>query len=423
MTQRDHGVAEHTVPGRGGGPVSRRVALRRLAALGIGVTTGAAMVTACGDQNRAAAPAAAPPPLAPARPGHPASPPRAYNWKESNTRRLRTSLSDSKTRGVNHVFIGDSITAGVLGAAERPPYDALMAWPRFYRSALQAHGIRVAGTGLVPCSSGDAPLDSRWNTSSGWDASLAYTLIANGIGETATFVSDTPGTEVSVYYFGNSSGMTVSVDGGAGTDLPMDGVAHARVHTVTGLPDTVHAVEVTTTSAAYNQLVGASTQGGNGLVCHNISVCGATASGPNLAAWATTTPGYLNATLVGALSAASITPDAVYVALGGDDIQAGYQNAQIVAALTALRRQFSSSDVIFIGENQFNGYQAVWGHWLMTLHALADHLDCPLVDLYERYGEYDDAVANELMGDGAHLNAKAQADTGRAIAWLASSPP
>lgn len=415
------GVAEQAVLGHVGAAVSRRTALRGLATLAVGTTTGA-LLEGCGERRTAAATAAPPARSTPPPPDERFGPPRAYNWTESNTRRLRASLDGAATSRANHVFIGDSITAGYLGPAENPPYDALVAWPRMYRSALHASGTPVAGTGLVPCVSGDAPFDPRWSRSGGWDASLAYTLFVSRTGETATFVSDTPGTEVSVYYSGNSSGMTVYVDGSGGADLPMDGVDHAMVHTVSGLPNTRHTVMVTTTSDSYNQLVGASTQGGNGLVCHNISVGGATASGPCLAAWSTTTPGFVNATLVGALTAAAIVPDVVYVALGGNDILAGYGTSQIIDGLKALRKQFRSSDFVLIGENQFDGYQAIWGRWLRALYALAHHLDCPLVDLYDRYGEYDDAVASRLMGDGAHLNATAQVDVGRTVAALAYGP-
>jgi lysophospholipase L1-like esterase len=399
---------------------SRRAVLRTLA-LGAGAAT--VLVAGCGQRAPAASPPLASNGSAPtATPVSGLGPPRAYNWKASNTARLRASLANGAIGRSNHVFIGDSITAGYLGGAENPQYDALKAWPRVYRSAIQTGGVAVAGTGLVPCIAGDAPYDPRWTRSSGWDASLAYTLFVRAAGETATFVSDTPGTEVSVYYFGNSAGMTVNIDDGPDIELPMDGAAHPLVHNETGLSDTTHTVVVSTTSASYNQLVGASTQGGSGLVCHNIAVGGATASGPNLAAWATTTPGYINATLVGALTAASVTPDVVYVALGGNDIQNGYSTAQIIAALASLRAQFPSSDYVLIGENQFDGYQSVWGSWSRALHGLADGLDCPLVDLYQRYGEYSQAVASQLMGDGAHLNAKAQNDIGNLIAALARTP-
>jgi lysophospholipase L1-like esterase len=412
-------VAGEVAIGHVDGLLSRREALRGLGLLGVGAFAASPLIAACGEKTPAASPAEQHelPRVSAERPSLPC----VYNWKASNTGRLRASLDGATNKRVNHVFIGDSITAGYLGGSENPQYNALIAWPRVYRSALQAQGIPVAGTGLVPCISGDAPYDPRWTRSGGWDASLAYMVFVRASGETATFVSDTPGTEVSVYYFGNSAGMKINVDGGSDSHLPMDGVAHANVHTVTGLPNTAHTVVITTTTAEYNQMVGASTQGGDGLVCHNIAVGGATASGPKLAAWATTTPGYINPALVGALTAASIIPDVVYVALGGNDIQDGYSTSQIVTALTTLRNQFASSDVIIIGENEFDGYQSVWRQWSSALHALADTLDCPLVDLYVRYGEYSNAVANRLMGDGAHLNAKAQSDIGTTIASLASS--
>jgi lysophospholipase L1-like esterase len=398
--------------------LTRRAALRRLALLGISVGAATTLASACDRTAPAVGQAAS---AAPSVPVPPLGPARAYNWKASNTKRLRASLDRASSLRANHVFIGDSITAGYLGGAETPQYDALEAWPMFYRSVLRDNGIPVAGTGLVPCISGDAQYDPRWTRSGAWDASLAFTLFVRADGESATFASDLPGTEVSVFYSGNSAGMKITIDGGPDIDLPMDGVGHSVVHTETGLSNTAHTVTISTTSDSYNQLIGASTQAGDGLICHNIAVGGATASGPNLAAWATTAPGYLNATFIGALTAASVTPDVVYVALGGNDIQNGYSVPDIIAGLSDLREQFPSSDYVLIGQNEFDGYQAVWSDWSRALHQLADTLDCPLVDLYERYGEYRQAVEKRVMGDGAHLNGRAQEDIGTTMAALALS--
>lgn len=353
----------------------------------------------------------------------------AYNWKASNTRKLTASIGKAAAgKGIaNHLMIGDSMTAGVMGGAESPTANTLTAWPERYRALLANRGVPTSGTGVAPCIKGDFQYDTRW-TLTGWNTGLAYTAYTTSAGSTATFVSDQAGTSVSVYYAGNSSSMTVTIDGGAPVALTMDGVQHTVVQNFTGLANTVHTVVITSVGTSYNQVIGASVQGGtSGLRVHNIAVGGSTAhysTSGFLATWDVTTAGYMNPILTGCLTASSITPDVVYVCLGGNDLanDSGYVLANTIGALSALRTQYATSDFVLIGETMTNAITTTKHEtFLNGLYSLADTLDVPVIDMYDRFGNYTQMVANLLMGDGAHPNASAQFAFGQNIANLVMS--
>jgi lysophospholipase L1-like esterase len=350
----------------------------------------------------------------------------AYNWKSSNTRLIRRGLGRvmAGKGSANFLVIGDSMSAGYLGSAETPSADTLSAWPEIMRAVLANRGITSGGTGVVPCIKGNLQYDSRWNIGSGWDLSLAYIAFTTSTNKVSTFVSDQPGTSVSVFFMGNSTAMKVNIDGGADHVLTFSNTNAPNVATFSGLADTVHTVVITTTAATYNALIGASVfTPGVGLHVHNIAVGGSYAhypSGDFLASWDQVTPAHMNPVLCGSVAAAGITPDAVFVGLGGNDVQnASYSQAGTLAAIAGLRAQFSTSDFILIGETELSTHEAAGAALVAAEYTLADTLDVPLVDMLDRFGDYATMNGHGLIGgDGAHPTAVAQADWGRNMANL-----
>lgn len=355
----------------------------------------------------------------PGSPGTPGTPGSSgttvHNWRASNTRRVKASLGRAMSGGLaHHAFLGDSETGYFVGTGA----DQLGMWPRVYRSTLAALGVPIGGTGFVPAANaGPGPFDSRWTFTNWTNANEYRASTATGAG--AVFTSDTAGTGVRVAYLDTSAAFTVSIDGAAPVAPPIGGSSTVRSYAVTGLANTTHTVTVTATAASPpTYLIGASVTAASGLVCHNLGRFGATASGSGAGAWSDVSSFVnVNRAWVGSLPA---TPDVVWLALGVNDVINAVPTATITAALSTLRGQFASSDVILVAQYEPQG-QAAWPAYIQALYALADTLDVPLLDLYDRSGGYTAANGNGLMGDTTHPNSAAQRDWGRAAALLVAA--
>lgn len=350
-----------------------------------------------------------------------------YNWKASNTRKLRASLgrAQSGTGLADHAFFGDSETDRYIGTGN----DYLNMWPRVYRSVLASLGIPVGGSGFVRAAATSASNDPRWTFTGTWASSNTFASIAAS-GATATFTSTDPGTTLQFVYYGTSAPFTITVDGAApangsvtvtsgtysaGTVTPAGGLILIKL-TVTGLSNAVHTFVLTTTSASTTYVLGADLYGASGLLVHNFGIYGTTAQ---LVA-ASISSGITGA--IPSFGGAISTPDVVHIALGVNDISVPRTPAQVAADMTSIANAFPNSDKVIYAQYQPAGTtQAGWEAQVAALYGVADTLDVPLVDLYDRSGGWNTAVSNGLMGDAVHPNAAAQRDWGRNCALAAAS--
>lgn len=337
-----------------------------------------------------------------------------YNVKATNTRGLRRSIGLAQAgKGLaHHAFLGDSETDYYMGSDGSDPR---LMWPRVYRSVLAGSGVPVGGSGVVFAAKA-APLnvDPRWTFTSGWEAQGPYRL-SSANGDVATFTSTDPGTTVAICALRGSGPIGWSIDGGAatGTVDPIGTVTDPATYVLaTGLADTTHTLTLTSTGATGSfYLISASTYRASGLLVHNLAWYGITAQAyADRSVWNNLNPIY-----TGALPA---TPDVVWLALGVNDINSGGRTPdQVAADLTTLRQQFPDSDCVLVAQYQPQGStDSAWGAYVARLYALADTLDVPLLDLFDRSGGYTTADAAGLMGDVTHPNAAAQVDWGRAAA-------
>lgn len=343
-----------------------------------------------------------------------------YNLKASNTRRIRAGVGKALVGQTlsHHVFIGDSETLYSNGAGP----DHLNMWPRMLQKTLSAQsGVQIGGTGVVPVanvdSGGGAYLDPRWVITSGTWTNNATFLQSSTSGAKLTFTSDTAGTTVDVGFFGNSSGFTVAIDGGTPVAASPSGTVVMNHYTVTGLANTTHTVVITTSSTSGVAIVSCNVSQTTGYVIHNLGSYGSTASGTGSSAWAdTSNNAYVNYARLQSLPA-SITPDCVWICLGVNDNAQGYSASTFTAALTTLRNQWPNSDAILVAEYEY--YGAInYPQWVAALYGLADTLDVPLLDLYDRSGGYAIASGNGLMGDSVHPTEAGQRDWGLAAAKM-----
>ena len=359
----------------------------------------------------------------------------AYNWKASNTRRLRASFGKA-ARGVDqcHLHIGDSISAGAIGGSS---FDRLHAWPLVYRDTLHTLGVTRNGTGLVRTNEGlNAGLTNAWTFAGTWSHALVVYSYSSVTNSTATWTSDLAGTAVCVvvYRGAGNSDFSIAVDGassGAGFASYTGGSSGWTRHVLTGLANTTHTVVVKQTGAGTMSVLAAEVYTPNsGLAVHNVAESGSSAGVSTSGAaysWSDTSNSVLYPLPAYGTAAIYQTPPKVaHIELGANDLLQGKTVAATTAAIqtivTTLGTNFGGVDPILYAVSQPSGIaQATWESYVAALYQLADTLDCPLVDMHDRFGGYTAANANGLMGDATHMVAAGYADWGRNAALLAAA--
>lgn len=336
-----------------------------------------------------------------------------YNWKPSNTRKLRASLSRASVGSglASHLFVGDSETDGYVGTG----WDRANAWPRAYRATLTSLGVPVGGSGFVPA----APMSggvSPWWTLTSFTNNNAYISTATS-GATAVFASTDAGTKVDVVFYNSSAPFTVSIDGAAAVTVTPPGGLTVGKYTATGLANANHTVTITTTTASTVYILGANVYGTSGLLVHN-----AGRFGTSTTHWVDTA----SATGYSLPMSQAITPtpaDVAWISLGVNDALGARTAAQYLTDMTTVATFFKNTgaNVILVGQYQPSGVSAaVWEGFLASLYTVANALDLPLLDMYDRSGGYTVSNGLGLYGDGTHPNAIGLREWGRAAAFAAA---
>jgi hypothetical protein len=304
-----------------------------------------------------------------------------YNWGADNTRRLQRSLAKASagTGYSDHLILGDGQTYQKTGHDNR--------WPNLFRANLAAKGVPVGGTGWVRTSDGLSDLDSRVTVTGAWTFRQAYyETTANGA--TMTFAADVAGTAISVAYFNTSAGFTVSINGAAPVTVTPSGASTVGTYTVTGLEDATHSVVVTTTTTSPVFIIAFQCYRTSGLRVHNGGIFG----GESIAFTGTTF-----ASIGQTVASLMPDPDVVHLALGFQDLYSGGKTVSAITGyLTTIRNKWPNSDAVLHASYEYSGATS-WDDYAAALYPLADTLDCPLVNVYQRSGGYTTANTNGLM--------------------------
>lgn len=221
-----------------------------------------------------------------------------YNYKSTNTRIMEQGLSRAMRGGITtHLVIGDSVSAGAIaqsGAAWL--FDRLSAWPLAMRDQLMHTGTPANGTGIVRHVDSTVGIDSRWASTGTWTG-FSWGAQTTVVGSTATLTPDRPGTIFDYWYYDSAGGtFTISVDGTVVKTVVSNGSAGWKNAHCTGLNiiENVTQIKITLTVSGAAGLISA---GGSvwspngGLLVHNPSQSGSTASGTGAAAWSDFTLG------------------------------------------------------------------------------------------------------------------------------------
>lgn len=350
-----------------------------------------------------------------------------YNWKASNTRKLRTALGKAAagTGLANLAVIGDSLSTGYDGNGNT--IDA-HSWPRVMTADLASRlGTVVAGTGCVPATADTASrLSDRWTTTGGVVGGGGPFLVAYGSAGTATYVSQQTGTMVQLFWLDNGYGpITWTVDGAAQPSITVGSLHTVRAATVTGLANTVHTVVVTLPNygSIAGLLVGGQT---SGIAMSNLAFGGAGAVfGGALSSWTDTSIYYnLPGCRFGMLAASVGDPDFVFLELGSNDINNGVTASTIMAAHSTLRAKYpNAGTALFHGwDIPSDPHAADFDGYTGAKYQLADTLDIPLIDWNDRIGGQAVADAGGALGpDHTHPTAGTGVAFGHAMAQLCAS--
>lgn len=352
----------------------------------------------------------------------------AYNFKPSNTRKLRAGLGRAATGGICEIAcIGDSLTAG---ATSTTTWERLNSWPMKMRDELVRHGITDGGTGMVRNLDGATAFDARWSYSGVWNASFkTFTFIAAA--GSATFTTDKAGDRVTVGYYddaGSPGGtFTVSVNGAVGgagfATVTNSGAAGWKQVTLSAAIAVGQTVVITRTAGTV-YLRGTSVWNSTGgLLVHNIAQSGSAADGTGTDKWEDASAIDRLGQVYAAPTSSLTVPDMVVIALGYNDKAASVTDAAVTAAITTIRARYSTSDAMLVVTNTgATPSDATWEDFAGAMYELADTLDVPLVDFYQRLGTWAQLSANGLNGDAVvHLTGAAYADEGRSLGQLLTS--
>lgn len=220
-----------------------------------------------------------------------------YNWKPTNTQRIRAGLGRA-ARGLtsHHIIVSDSSGAGTVNGVSSPfVFDRAHAWPLQMRDELSRHGIPTGGSGIYRLIDGTS-IPSYWTNTGTWSGSNAYVSSSTN-GSTLTLTPDISGTACDVWYY-DSTGVvfTVSVGGavsGPGFTTVTAGTSNTwKKVTLLGVTITANTttIKITKTSASLSIFSGVNVFTPNGgLIVHNASQGGSKAASTGTVSWSDAT--------------------------------------------------------------------------------------------------------------------------------------
>lgn len=339
----------------------------------------------------------------------------AYNWKASNTRRLRAAIGHAMGgNSLAHLaVVGDSMSSDAVGGTN---FDHTHMWSPTMRDHLAVLGVPSGGTGIVctgqePKNSALAACDPRYTFTGTCANNGGYVTGYAGASMTFSDPNQT-GTAVDVYYHGYSGTFTVSIDGGAAVTVNGPQTPTIERYTVTGLTAGTHTVAISVTSDSY--IMGVNVYGDSGILLHNLANYGSSAQ-----QWATQTDETL-AQPSRILMAASVPVDVLFLALGGNDMLQSISISDTQGYIRTIKNKsaFANADTVLLIEPQPQDI-ATWPAWASACYDLADEFDCPLVDLFDRFGTTTEMNSHNLIGgDNTHVNKAGQRDWGRMMGTL-----
>jgi hypothetical protein len=295
------------------------------------------------------------------------------------------------------------------------------------RDELAHYGIPIAGTGLVRTLD-NIMVDSRWSKTGTWytqHKTFAFTL-ANGA--TVKFTTNLPGDRITFWYYDGGATepgvFTVSVNGGPPVTISSTATPGWRRYTLNATLVVGQSVVFKKVSGTYLAPKGICVwSSSGGLMIHNVGQGGSSSHGTGTLhdRWDEDTTRESLGQVLEDVTVGSDPAAAVIVSLGGNDKMKRVPDAGVLAGIADTRDRWAGSDCIVVGETQLADSlvpKAMWETFLGSLYGWAGS-EIPLVDQYDRLGDFQTIVANGLNADAyGHLKVEALTDLGVSLGAL-----
>jgi len=319
-----------------------------------------------------------------------------YNWKPSNTARLRKALA-----AVNEGLLARIAVAGDSLSAAVPPLDPFAdAWPYKLVELLENKGVKIAGELVFSNNNaGFNEVDTRWTLDSNWQPTnpeIPYQISAAG-GATAVFQSVRAGTFVELVYFDAGASYTVSIDGGVPAPVVPTGSGDTLALPIGPIADTTHTIEIVA-DAAFAFLPAVGVRGPDGLSIANVSLGGATS--------AMHLPG-IDAGPFDAIVA--LAPECVFYMIEINDL-ATAEATFISRVTTSVNEYLVNSDVVLVVESPANPALFLGKpEHDAAIYLIADTLNVPVIDLQHHFVDWASFTASPSFAvDDAHASKHGQ---------------
>lgn len=411
--------------------------LTRIILVVVGISAAVLAVTLPGARADTAAPAWVPPALT----GHFDSSTGMFNYKAANTVRTRASLTGAATAQQNHLFVGDSISAGwnALTPTFQGKIDRDKSYPYYYRRALNTKLNLPAetGTGLVrtfELNGYSTPyFDARWSPGPngvGVQAKGHYVNVTNSsvtFNSAAKNFTSVAGTAVGVTYI-DASDFKVSIDGGAAVTVKGTKTGKVMRYNKTGLTNKAHTVKVAVAFGANAKIVGAEVYSPKGISAHNVAQGGSGVTGGKQDDWSVAgDPSLVMSSTFNNASAYSSKPSTVFIELGGNDLNTNAANlAAVRDGIKETADLYPGSDIVILGlahgSSQFSKVDIK--PLLTMLYQMAYDNNWAYWDLEYVTGGYDGLAAMGYVGDNyGHITPAGYKWLGEKLANIVANAP
>ncbi|UZF93163.1 SGNH/GDSL hydrolase family protein [Bosea sp. NBC_00550] len=320
------------------------------------------------------------------------------NFDRHKLPKFRAALAETRAGKADTriLYEGDSITRGIGTIRQWGGEAYAKAVPQRVADIMNAPGLKWSRETMMALG-GLAGGDGRLSTAG---AMVAANAIRLEPGDAATHTTAVACTRFeALYYASGASSFSYAIDDGAETAVPYSTTGFHRL-TLSGLTPSIHAVRFTGLTGTIRLLA----QHGHSPGTPEVAIFNHGISGATVAMAADTRSPYSVANTI-----PQIRPHLSVINFGLNDWQKGVAPDEFKASLRALINLCTPTGDVILETSNPAGPRGPYAYPLsayrQAMRELSDEIACPLIDTAAIWGDYDSAVARNLMSDTLHPNA------------------